>query len=51
MVVSYHDTPSALKVLDLVRTQAPKVPVLVRTIDDSDIDRAIDVLTSVLRAA
>jgi CPA2 family monovalent cation:H+ antiporter-2 len=35
VVVSYHDTPSALKILRLVREHAPKVPVVVRTIDDS----------------
>jgi monovalent cation:H+ antiporter-2, CPA2 family len=39
VVVSYHDTPSALKILDLVRAHAPKVPVVVRTIDDSDIEK------------
>jgi monovalent cation:H+ antiporter-2, CPA2 family len=39
VVVSYHDTPSALKILDLVRTHAPKVPVVVRTIDDSDLEK------------
>ncbi len=39
VVVSYHDTPSALKILDLVRAHAPKVPVIVRTIDDADIER------------
>jgi monovalent cation:H+ antiporter-2, CPA2 family len=39
VVVSYHDTPSAMKILDLVRAHAPKVPVIVRTIDDSDIER------------
>jgi CPA2 family monovalent cation:H+ antiporter-2 len=39
VVVSYHDTPSALKILDLVRAHAPKVPVIVRTIDDSDIEK------------
>ncbi|KPF48193.1 potassium transporter [beta proteobacterium AAP121] len=39
VVVSYHDTPSALKILDLVRANAPKVPVIVRTIDDSDIEK------------
>ena len=38
VVVSYHDTPSALKILHLVRTHAPKLPIVVRTIDDSDID-------------
>ncbi|MEO7008111.1 MAG: cation:proton antiporter [Caldimonas sp.] len=39
VVVSYHDTPSALKILRLVRAHAPKVPVIVRTIDDSDLER------------
>ncbi len=39
VVVSYHDTASALKILDLVRAHAPRVPVVVRTIDDSDIEK------------
>ncbi|RVT52760.1 monovalent cation:proton antiporter family protein [Rubrivivax albus] len=39
VVVSYPDTPSALKILRLVREHAPAVPVLVRTIDDSDMER------------
>ena len=39
VVVSYHDTPSALKILRLVQAHASKVPVIVRTIDDSDIER------------
>ena len=39
VVVSYHDTPSALKILRQVQEHAPKVPVIVRTIDDSDIER------------
>jgi CPA2 family monovalent cation:H+ antiporter-2 len=39
VVVSYHDTPSALKILRLVQAHAPRVPVVVRTIDDSDLDR------------
>jgi len=39
VVVSYHDTPSALKILAQVQAHAPKVPVIVRTIDDSDIER------------
>ena len=39
VVVSYHDTPSALKVLALVHAHAPKVPVIVRTVDDTDIDK------------
>jgi monovalent cation:H+ antiporter-2, CPA2 family len=39
VVVSYHDTPSALKILQVVHDHAPHVPVVVRTVDDSDIDR------------
>jgi monovalent cation:H+ antiporter-2, CPA2 family len=39
VVVSYHDTASALKILKLVQAHAPKVPVIVRTVDDSDIDK------------
>jgi K+:H+ antiporter len=39
VVVSYHDTPSALKILHLVHSHAPKVPVIVRTIDDVDFER------------
>jgi CPA2 family monovalent cation:H+ antiporter-2 len=39
VVVSYPDTASALKILRLVREHAPSVPVVVRTIDDSDMER------------
>jgi CPA2 family monovalent cation:H+ antiporter-2 len=39
VVLSYPDTPSALKILRLVREHAPKVPVVVRTIDDTDLER------------
>jgi len=39
VVVSYHDTPSALKILHLVHSHAPTVPVVVRTIDDSDFEK------------
>ncbi len=39
VVVSYHDTPSALKILHLVQEHAPKVPVVVRTIDDSNLEK------------
>jgi len=38
VVVTYHDTPSALKILQVVRSHAPQVPVVVRTVDDSDLD-------------
>ncbi|TSE28463.1 Glutathione-regulated potassium-efflux system protein KefC [Tepidimonas thermarum] len=39
VVVTYLDTPSALKVLHHVREHAPTVPVVVRTVDDSDLAR------------
>src|SRR6478735_4405601 len=39
VVVSYHDTASSLKILRLVQAHAPKVPVIVRTIDDADFER------------
>lgn len=39
VVISYHDTPSALKVLHLVQQHAPQVPVVVRTLDDTDLER------------
>ena len=39
VVVSYHDTPSALKILHLVHSHAPTVPVVVRTIDDADFEK------------
>ncbi|MCU0968181.1 MAG: cation:proton antiporter [Rubrivivax sp.] len=39
VVVSYPDTASALKILRLVREHAPAVPVVVRTIDDSDLEK------------
>ncbi len=38
VVVSYPNTPSALKILRLVHEHAPAVPVIVRTIDDSDLE-------------
>src|SRR5690349_2443086 len=39
VVVTYHDTPSALKILQIVQAHAPKVPVIVRTIDDADLEK------------
>ncbi len=39
VVVSYHSTPSALKIIAQVQAHAPKVPVVVRTTDDTDIDQ------------
>jgi CPA2 family monovalent cation:H+ antiporter-2 len=39
LVVTYADTGSALKILHHVHELRPGLPVIVRTIDDSDIDR------------
>ncbi|MGQ0597242.1 cation:proton antiporter domain-containing protein [Aquabacterium sp.] len=38
LVITYPDTPSAKKILSLVREHAPAVPVAVRTIDDARLD-------------
>ena len=39
LVVSYSDTVSALRILSHVRALRPELPVVVRTLDDTDIDR------------
>jgi CPA2 family monovalent cation:H+ antiporter-2 len=39
VVVTYLDTPGALKVLGSVREHAPSVPVVVRTVDDHDLEK------------
>ncbi|WP_338770099.1 monovalent cation:proton antiporter-2 (CPA2) family protein [Massilia sp. METH4] len=39
LVITYASTPSALKVLHLVHELAPTLPVIVRSHDDSDLDR------------
>ncbi len=39
LVVTYLDTPSALKVLHHAHAHAPQVPVVVRTVDDADLDK------------
>jgi CPA2 family monovalent cation:H+ antiporter-2 len=39
VAISTGDTASALKILRHVRAHAPAVPVIVRTIDDSDLER------------
>jgi monovalent cation:H+ antiporter-2, CPA2 family len=42
LVVSFADVPTALKILAHVRDLRPDLPVVVRTIDDSEIDRLKD---------
>jgi len=39
VVVTYLDTASALKVLANIRAHAPTVPVIVRTVDDRDLEK------------
>lgn len=39
LVISYADTHSAMKILELVHQLRPELPVIVRTYDDTDIDR------------
>ena len=39
VVVSYHDTASAMKILQHVHEHAPTVPVIVRTLDDNDLEK------------
>ncbi|MDP3628008.1 MAG: cation:proton antiporter, partial [Hydrogenophaga sp.] len=39
VVVTYLDTPSAVKVLGNAREHAPQVPVVVRTVDDRDLEK------------
>jgi CPA2 family monovalent cation:H+ antiporter-2 len=39
VVVTYQNPASAFKVLALVREHAPKVPVIVRTVDDRDLEK------------
>ena len=38
VVITYLETPSALKVLTHIRSHAPQVPVIVRTQDDHDLE-------------
>lgn len=39
LVISYADTASALRILGHVRALRPELPVVVRTLDDTDIDQ------------
>ena len=42
LAVTFADTPLALKILHHVGELRPELPVIVRTIDDSDIDRLLE---------
>ena len=41
LVITFADTQLALRILDHVRTLHPALPVIVRTLDDSEMDRLI----------
>jgi CPA2 family monovalent cation:H+ antiporter-2 len=41
LVITFADTPLALRILHHVRALAPALPVIVRTLDDADMDRLI----------
>lgn len=41
LVVTYADVPSALRVLSTVQAVHPQVPVIVRTVDDSDLEKLL----------
>jgi CPA2 family monovalent cation:H+ antiporter-2 len=41
LILTFIDTPSALRILSLMHQHAPTVPVIVRTRDDQDIERLL----------
>jgi CPA2 family monovalent cation:H+ antiporter-2 len=41
IAVTFADTPAALKILDHVRQERPDLPVVVRTLDDTELDRLL----------
>jgi CPA2 family monovalent cation:H+ antiporter-2 len=42
VVITFSDTPSALKILHHVHELRPELPVIVRTVDDGELDRLLD---------
>ena len=42
LIISYDDPPSAIKILHLVNDYFPNLPVVVRTVDDSNMERFRD---------
>ncbi len=56
VVVSYSDTHSAERVLRIVRGTRPDIPIVVRTVDDKDVDRlkaagATEVIPEILESS
>jgi len=41
MTISFRDIPASKKILEVVRTIRPEMPVIVRTVDDIDIDKLL----------
>ena len=41
-MITFADTPVALKILHHVHEMRPELPVIVRTVDDSELDRLLD---------
>ena len=39
LAISFYNTPAALKILEVTRHVRPDMPVIVRTMDDADLDR------------
>ncbi|MDR2711399.1 MAG: cation:proton antiporter [Burkholderiales bacterium] len=42
LVISFADTPLALRIINTVHTLRPTLPIIVRTYDDSDLDRLLE---------
>ncbi len=42
LAITFADTPTALRILHHVRSLRPDLPVIVRTVDDAEIDRLLD---------
>lgn len=56
LVISFADTPAALKILSHVQALRPDLPVVVRTVDDTDLDRlkqagAMEVVAEVMEGS
>ena len=56
VVVSFANTPAALKILDVAHRLKPDAPVIVRTVDDTDLDKlrqagAVEVVPEVMEGA
>jgi CPA2 family monovalent cation:H+ antiporter-2 len=56
VVVSHHDAPAALRILQVARSLRPGLPVMVRATDESQVDRlrdagAVEVVPETLEAA